>query len=313
MSIEAVKWAMDDAPMLRTPAGKADTTARHVLQAMAEHANSQGKNCHPSEQRIQYRTGYDRRTVQRAQRRLELASLIKKDGTVQDRIRWKLALGTVRPASDWDDIERAAEAERAATAERVRRHRKTRDVTDAGSVTETGANAVTESHVTDSASVSNALQMRYVTDSASVCNAPSAALTTNEPPVEPPTTSMAGVGSFARGPQGLAPSAPIDDDGFAVSDSMRRWANDVYPTVDVEHETAQFIRHFQANCERRANWPAAWQKWIAQEAKWASQRRINGNVVQLPSGQTLTGTDARVAAHSALTEQLRALENRETS
>lgn len=37
------------------------------------------------------------------------------------------------------------------------------------------------------------------------------------------------------------------------------------------------------------------------------------NVVALHGGQTLTGPDAKIAAHSALTEQLRALENRETS
>ncbi|MFE2140240.1 helix-turn-helix domain-containing protein [Streptomyces sp. NPDC059456] len=303
MSHEAVKWAMDDAPMLRTPAGKPDTTARHVLQAMAEHANAQGRNCHPSEQRIQYRTGYDRRTVQRAQRRLELAHLIKRDGTVQDRIRWKLALGTVRPASDWDDIERAAEAERAATAERVRRHRKTRDVTDAGSVTETDANAVTETHVTDSASVSNALQMRYVTDSASVCNAPSAALTTNEPPVEPPTTTWAGVGSSTYGPQGLAPSAPIDDAGFVVTDSMRRWAAGVYPGLDIEHSTDQFVSHYRSIGVQRHSWPDAWQKWIREDAKRASQRqqqRPGGNVFQLPNGQPLTGTDATVAGWAAI-------------
>ncbi|MFI8942684.1 hypothetical protein [Streptomyces syringium] len=37
------------------------------------------------------------------------------------------------------------------------------------------------------------------------------------------------------------------------------------------------------------------------------------NVVHLQTGQPLVGTDAKVAAHSALTEQLRALEARETS
>ncbi|MFD9256973.1 helix-turn-helix domain-containing protein [Streptomyces sp. NPDC059538] len=300
MSIEAVKWAMDDAPMLRTPAGKPDTTARHVLQALAEHAASDGTNAHPSNTRLQYRTGYDRRTVQRALRRLELEKLIKKDGLVQDRTRWRLALKTVRPKTDWDDLERAEEEERAATAERVRRHRKTKDVTHSKSVTETDAKSVTKSPVTDSASVSNALELRYVTDSASVCNAPSAALTTNEPPVEPPTTAMAGVGASTYGPRELVPNAPIDDDGFMVSDAMRRWAAATYPAVDVEHETAQFIRHFQANGQRRSNWAAAWQKWIAQENKWASQRRTGNNVIHLPSGQTLTGTDARVAGWLAL-------------
>jgi len=299
VSIEAVKWAMDDAPMLRTPAGKPDTTARHVLQAMAEHANSKGGNCHPSAIRIQYRTGYDRRTVQRAWRRLEAEKLIEQDGMVQDRIRWQLAMDLRRPESDWEDLEREEGASREAAAERKRRSRA-KHVTHSNDVTVTDAEAVTEPDVTHSESGRHALEVRDVTHLKAGRHAPSAAVTTNQPPVEPPTTSMAGVGASTYGPRELAPSAPIDDDGFAVSDSMRRWARDVYPSVDVEHETGQFIRHFQANGQRRANWPAAWQKWIAQEAKWASQRRINGNVFQLPNGQALTGTDATVAGWAAV-------------
>ncbi|MBB5118708.1 helix-turn-helix domain-containing protein [Streptomyces eurocidicus] len=97
MSNEAVKWAMDDAPMLRTDKGKPDTTARHVLQALAEHAHKDGSNAHPSLLRIQYRTGYDRRTVQRAQRRLEDAGLISANGAVRGCTRWKLHLEKRRP------------------------------------------------------------------------------------------------------------------------------------------------------------------------------------------------------------------------
>lgn len=39
----------------------------------------------------------------------------------------------------------------------------------------------------------------------------------------------------------------------------------------------------------------------------------SGNVVQLSTGLPLVGTDAKVAAHAALTAQLRAQEERETS
>ncbi|QGY70386.1 hypothetical protein V519_034960 [Streptomyces rimosus R6-500] len=201
MSTEAVTWAMDDAPMLRTKSGKPDTTARHVLQALAEHANKNGRNAHPSLIRLQYRTGYDRRTVQRALRRLQDAGLIVDDGRVQDRTRWKLALHVTRPASDWEDLERAEEEDREATAARVRKHRSKKSaVTDAEAVTETDADDVTEAGVTDSASVRNALEVRYVTHSASVCNALSAALTTNQPSEEPPATPMAGVGAQGAGP-----------------------------------------------------------------------------------------------------------------
>ncbi|MFH9798049.1 helix-turn-helix domain-containing protein [Streptomyces virginiae] len=302
MSIEAVNWAMDHAPMLRTPAGKPDTTARHVLQAMAEHANSKGKNCHPSVTRVQYRTGYDRRTVQRAWRRLEAEKLIEQDGMVQDRIRWKLAMDLRRPESDWEDLEREEGASREAAAERKRRSRA-KHVTHLNDVTVTNAEAVTEADVTHSESVRHALEVRDVTHFKAGRHAPSAAVTTNQPPVEPPTTAMAGVGASTYGPQGLGPSAPIDDAGFVVTDSMRRWAAGVYPGLDIEHSTDQFVSHYRSIGVNRHSWPDAWQKWIREDAKRASQRqRPAGNVFQLPNGQPLTGTDATVAGWAALAD-----------
>ncbi|MFG3173699.1 helix-turn-helix domain-containing protein [[Kitasatospora] papulosa] len=149
MSTEAVDWAMDKAPMPRTEKGKADTTARHVLQVLAEHASPTGSNAHPSVLRIQFRTGYDRTTVQRAERRLERAGLIRRDGTVEGRTKWQLAMELVRPASDWSDLEREEDDFRAAAAERKRRSRS-KGVTDAKSVTVTDSKGVT---VTDAESV----------------------------------------------------------------------------------------------------------------------------------------------------------------
>ncbi|MGY1579193.1 helix-turn-helix domain-containing protein [Streptomyces sp. MN13] len=272
MSTEAVNWAMDDAPMLRTASGKPDATARHVLQALAEHADKKGRNAHPSVTRLQYRTGLDRRTVQRALRRLEDGGLIGRDGTVQDRIRWRLSIHLVRPASDWEELERAEEAARADAKERKRRSRA-KTVTHAESVTVTDTECVTEGDVTHSKSGRHALEMRDVTHSASVRHALSAALTTNQPSVEPPATPMAEGGDHSYGPRALGPNAPIDDDGFALTDSMRRWARDTFGSgLDIDYETAQFVDHFRAQAVRRPNWPAEWQKWIRRSAKFASER-----------------------------------------
>lgn len=140
---------MDDAPMLRTDKGKPDTTARHVLQALAEHARPDGTNSHPSVLRVQYRTGYDRTTVQRALRRLEKGGLIARDGVTEGRTRWKLAVGLRRPETDWADLEREEDEFRSAAAERKRRSRS-KGVTHAESVTVTDGNDVT---VTDAAPV----------------------------------------------------------------------------------------------------------------------------------------------------------------
>lgn len=114
-------------------------------------------------------------------------------------------------------------------------------------------------------------------------------------------------------PDGPLPDAPIDVDGFELNDGMRRWARDTFPKVDVDYETDQFLDHFRAQAVRRPNWYAEWQKWIRRANKWADERQQRSNVVTLPTGQTLTGTDAKVAAHAALTEQIRAMEARETS
>jgi len=67
--------------------------------------------------------------------------------------------------------------------------------------------------------------------------------------------------------------APIDDDGFALTDSMRAWALRTFgPGLDLDYETAQFLDHFRGNGTRRPNWPAEWQKWIRRSAKFASER-----------------------------------------
>lgn len=102
-------------------------------------------------------------------------------------------------------------------------------------------------------------------------------------PSPTPTTNPIEEGGFkpVDKPEGQQPpnatrpdgQAPIDDDGFELTDSMRRWALDTFgPNLDVDYETAQFVDHHRAEGTRRPNWPAAWQKWIRRSAKWASER-----------------------------------------
>lgn len=178
---------MDDAPMLHTEKGRPDTTARHVLQALAEHAHRNGTGARPSVLRLQYRTGYDRRTVQRALRRLEDAGLIDAQGAVNGCTSYTLDLSRRRPASDWAALETEETAERGAAAERKRRSRS-KSVTHSNDVTVTHADDVTDADVTHSNDGRHALQMRDVTHSASGRHALSAARTIKEPTTEPPRT-----------------------------------------------------------------------------------------------------------------------------
>lgn len=282
MSVEAVKWAMDDAPMLRTPAGKPDTAARHVLQAMAEHANPRGMNCHPSVVRIQYRTGYDRRTVQRILRRLEEAKLILPDGTVDGRNRYRLSMDLIRPESDWADLERDEREARDAAAERKRKSRARRAAPEVTPVTH--LNGVTDRDVTHFESGRHAFEVRDVTHLNDGRHALRAALTTNQPPEQPDVVGGVFNPEVSRA---LATQAPIDDDGFALTDAMRRWARrDGYDTlVNIDHETEQFISHFRAEGTRRRSWPDEWQKWIRRSAKWASERPAAAGGSRPPRGR----------------------------
>jgi hypothetical protein len=131
------------------------------------------------------------------------------------------------------------------------------------------------------------------------------------PTPAPSVVEVGGETSGSGGPITTPPDgdAPIDLDGFSLNDGMRRWAKrDGYADrVDLDYETAQFVSHFRANGQRRNNWNDEWQKWIRRAHKWASenQQRRSADVIQLPTGQTLSGTDAKVAGWMAIAEQLR--------
>lgn len=127
-------------------------------------------------------------------------------------------------------------------------------------------------------------------------------------------------GSRARAqqrPDGRPPLAPIDADQFTVTDGMRRWAHrDGYADlIDIDHSTAQFVSHYRATGAHRKSWPDAWQKWIRDDAKRATERsapRQGAFLVPLPGGAQPTprpgGTDARFAEHLALIARLEARE-----
>lgn len=88
-------------------------------------------------------------------------------------------------------------------------------------------------------------------------------------------------------PDGPLPDAPIDIDGFELTDSMRAWALRTFgPGLDLDYETAQFLDHFRANAVRRPNWPAEWQKWVRRSAKYASERANRPPLRAVSGGHT---------------------------
>lgn len=125
MSYQAVQWALDEAPMLRTKSGHPDATARAVLVARAERADEFGRDSHASVVDVIWRTGYDERTVQRAEDRLEKAGLLVRDGTTRfGTPRWNLDMSKKRDPAERDVIEAAIEGRKSTNAARERARRE---------------------------------------------------------------------------------------------------------------------------------------------------------------------------------------------
>jgi hypothetical protein len=251
---------MDDAPMLHTDKGKPDTTARHVLQAIAEHASKTGGNAHPSVLRIQYRTGYDRTTVQRALRRLEKGALIKRDGVREGRIRWQLAMDMRRPDTDWAALEREEEDVRSAAAERKRRsranavtHSESVTVTDTEGVTVTGAESVTEPM--------SRTQRPAVTDFKSGRHALNAALTINQPSDN----------QLLKDPS--SPAAQKDDDATGITSVSKASSARAQDGQQKDHHLEAFGA-FWSNYPKKRDREAAKKAWIAAIERGVEPKRM---------------------------------------
>lgn len=177
----AIRWART-APVVRRADGKPDSTAHHVLLALATWSDRDGR-ARPSVPTLADAALLADATVVAALARLVEAGLIRSEGpfggTGPDV--WVLAMDRTRESSE-DPLGRR-ERKRQGTRERVARLReKMRHVTPSESVTEIDSNAVgqrhvtpsesvTNGHVTLSDSVSNAVGARYVTPSERVSNA----------------------------------------------------------------------------------------------------------------------------------------------
>lgn len=83
-------------------------------------------------------------------------------------------------------------------------------------------------------------------------------------------------------PDGLT-TIPED---FHLNDAMRRWATDVVPQLDPDFETQQFISYWRSEGRRKKNWHDAWQKWMRDSARRASERSQRGHLRSVSGGYT---------------------------
>ncbi|MFE7869746.1 hypothetical protein ACFUYE_05275 [Micromonospora humida] len=225
MSYEAVKWALYDSPMLYTDAGRPDTTARAILVAHCERVDKHGKGSYPGPAALIDATGYDERTIDRAERRLQAAGLLVSRGISHlGTAKWDVDMTKRRTDSAQGQSEARVARRRAQDAARQRSRRERMKaaqetdssaahidvdapsgvdvdtiVTDAESVTPDPADPTSiHDHpsvgggVTDADDVTSRTLRPDVTDSASGCHGRSAPQTTHEPPMNHPGTIPGG-------------------------------------------------------------------------------------------------------------------------
>jgi hypothetical protein len=212
MSYEAVRWAMYDAPMLLTAAGKPDTAARAVLIARAERADKAGRSTYAGTADLSRVTGYDERTIERAERRLEGAGLLIRAGRSHlGTVMWHLDMSQKQAEGNQGLAEARVERRRKADAIRQQRARERRKALSSGSAepVDNGPSiepdVSTKICVTDAESVTSRTQNPDVTDLNGVTSRtqrpPNHPV---KPPVEPPGLTTPG-GAPPPGPRRRPP------------------------------------------------------------------------------------------------------------
>lgn len=278
MSLEATVWALKYAPPM-------PPQLLGTLFGLADHADKKGKSAYPSVRTLAAYACKAERSVQRDLKELLKLGLIRAgDQNAAAHIPaerrpyvYDLVMELTVPGGRAGDDEVTQTSRVTLASSRARGGRKaaarnTSEVTSTSGVTPTSP---PDAHVTSGVTPTSERGDAHV--------ATGVTPTSPKPSFEPPTNRPLNRGELAivdntptapteAWPEG--PPAPIDTDGFTVTDSMRRWANDVYPHFDIRFSTQQFIRHYRSTGTRRPNWPEAWRKWIAEDAERGARRQL---------------------------------------
>lgn len=244
MSYEAVRWAMYDAPMLLTTAGRPDTAARSVLIARAERADKTGRNTYAGTADLCRVTGYDERTIERAERRLERAGLLLRAGrshlgTVLWHVDMKQKQADGNTSLTAERIERRRAADKA-RQQRMRERRKAQSE-GPGYGDHIDGDVSTKIRVTDAESVTSRTQNPDVTDLNDVTSRTQRPPNHQEkPPVEPPGGTAPG-GAPPPDPR-RRPPPPA-----SATDEQKSPNEPLTPAQDQQGES---LPHARANGER---------------------------------------------------------------
>lgn len=287
-----MKWAIELAPPM--PAQLVAT-----LAGLANHADPKGRGAYPSLAKLAAYTCKSERSVRRDLRQLEELKLIRPGDPakvahlpVDKRPEvYDLAMERTVPGgrAGNDEETRASARTLASSRERGRAARAAKKATsNTGSPSER-EDVDVRGDVDDRPDADVTTGRTWTSQRGDVHVTTGGTPTSAKPSFEPPTNRPMNRGvveavdnSRATNPADAwpeGPPAPIDIDGFAVTDSMRRWANEVHPHVNLQHSTQQFVSHYRSTGTRRKNWPEAWRKWIAEDADRATRpplRAVSG-------------------------------------
>lgn len=267
-------WALEFAPPM-------PSQLIATLSGLARHADSKGRGAYPSVARLAAYACKSERSVERDLGELRKLGLIclgdqTKAAHLPEGKRprvYDLALETVVPGGRAGRDE-ATRASRVTLTSSRRRGGRKKSSSDAFPDSGTG-----DVHVTPDV---------HVTGDVHVADGVTSTSLEGRRPRHPNQKKNLSTEGGSAGARQIAPAAagderalaPIDEFGFKISDEMRRWAKrDGYTDlVDIDHSTAQFLDHYRSTGAQRHSWPAAWQKWIREDANREAKRRQRPNL-----------------------------------
>lgn len=269
MSVQAITWVLEEAPDVKPHLVS-------TLIGLANHADRNGRGAYPLQATLAAYTRKSDRQIRKDLGEMLTAGLIREGDQrvvahiAADRRPMVYDLAIERKQSEAAD-------DRNHSSSRGRNHSSTRKTPTAGTTVPGGTTVpagTTGSPRVELQGQNDRNHSSYITKSFNQLQNQKISLTGahDQHPAEtaaPPQYSHDGLEELP--------------DDFAITDAMRRWAHrDGYATtVDIDHETAQFISYWRSEGRRKKSWPDAWQKWIRDAHTRASKPRPGAAIARI--------------------------------
>ncbi len=244
MSVEAISWAMNLAPVPSDSNGKPSSSCRFVLVAIANHADPYGEDAFPSVATLMRYTDLSERTVRTCLDRLEAAGVIRPGNEAAAAARipradhrpkvWSLDMTLVRGDLD-DHAVTSLERQFPGLRQRI-----------------AAQHGVQPLHPVEPGQNGHGVQPLH----------PRGATIAPEPYIEPSVNKQVAGPALRDG----EPAGTRIPPGFAPDDVNVKRAERVRPDVDWRSETMRFIAYWEAKPGKggeKVDWQRTWWSWIS--------------------------------------------------